>query len=70
LESPSARNARLWRQGLVAHSRAGSHKGAPEQSRFFTLRNSGHFSSVENPQEVARIILSGHSGSEAEQLQS
>jgi pimeloyl-ACP methyl ester carboxylesterase len=38
-------------------------------SRFFTLRNSGHFSSVENPQDVARIILSAHSGSEAEQLQ-
>jgi len=28
-------------------------------SRIFTLENSGHFSSVENPQQVARIILSG-----------
>jgi len=34
-------------------------------SHFFTLKNSGHFSSVENPQDVARIILSGSSRTEA-----
>jgi len=39
-------------------------------SRIFTLKNSGHFSSVENPQEVARIILYGRSRSEAQPLQS
>ena len=32
-----------------------------KNSRFFTLASSGHFSSVENPQDVARIILSGSS---------
>jgi len=41
-----------------------------EHSRFFTLKNSGHFSSVENPQEVARIILSKSSETEAVRLQS
>ena len=35
------------------------------KTRIFTLRNSGHFSSVENPQEVASIILSGSLQSEA-----
>jgi len=39
-------------------------------SRFFTLKNSGHFSSVENPREVARIILSRSSETEAVRLQS
>jgi len=29
-----------------------------KRSRIFTIENSGHFSSVENPQQVARIILS------------
>ena len=41
-----------------------------EHSRFFTLENSGHFSSVENPREVARIILSRSSETEAARLQS
>lgn len=41
-----------------------------EHSRSFTLKNSGHFSSVENPQEVARIVLSGNFKTEAQQLQS
>ena len=41
-----------------------------EHSRFFTLENSGHFSSVENPREVARIILSRSSETEAVRLQS
>lgn len=41
-----------------------------EHSRFFTLKNSGHFSSVENPREVARIILSRSSETEAVRLQS
>jgi len=41
-----------------------------EHSRFFTLKNSGHFSSVENPREVARIILSRNSETEAVRLQS
>ena len=36
-----------------------------KNSRIFTLTNSGHFSSVENPQDVARIILSGSSRTEA-----
>lgn len=35
-------------------------------SRMFTLENSGHFSSVENPQEVARIILSGRFKTDAQ----
>jgi pimeloyl-ACP methyl ester carboxylesterase len=38
-------------------------------SRFFTLENSGHFSSVENPQEVARIIRSENFNTEAQRLQ-
>lgn len=33
-------------------------KDALKNARMFTLRNTGHFSSVENPKEVARIILS------------
>jgi len=41
-----------------------------EHSRFFTLENSGHFSSVENPREVARIILFRSSETEAVRLQS
>lgn len=41
-----------------------------KNSRIFTLKNSGHFSSVENPQEVARIVLSGSFKTEAQQLQS
>ena len=41
-----------------------------EHSSFFTLKNSGHFSSVENPREVARIILSRSSETEAVRLQS
>ena len=31
-----------------------------KNARIFTLKNSGHFSSVENPQAVADIILSGN----------
>lgn len=34
--------------------------------RFYTLENSGHFSSVENPEKVARIILSGSFGAGAQ----
>jgi pimeloyl-ACP methyl ester carboxylesterase len=41
-----------------------------KHSRFFTLKNSGHFSSVENPREVARTILSRNSETEAVRLQS
>jgi len=41
-----------------------------DNPRYFTLENSGHFSSVENAQEVARIILSGSSKTEAQRLQS
>jgi pimeloyl-ACP methyl ester carboxylesterase len=33
-------------------------KGLLKNSRMFTLQNTGHFASVENPTEVARIILS------------
>jgi pimeloyl-ACP methyl ester carboxylesterase len=33
-------------------------RGALKNARMVTLPNTGHFSSVENPQEVARIILS------------
>lgn len=33
-------------------------KDALKNARMFTLRNTGHFSAVENPKEVARIILS------------
>ena len=33
-------------------------RAALKDARMITLRNTGHFSSVENPQEVARIILS------------
>ena len=36
----------------------GRTKAALRNARLFTLRNTGHFSSVENPQEVASIILS------------
>jgi pimeloyl-ACP methyl ester carboxylesterase len=32
-------------------------KAALKNARLFTLKNTGHFSSVENTQEVARIIL-------------
>ena len=41
-----------------------------KNSRMLTLSNSGHFSSVESPQQVARIILSGTLKTEAQQLQS
>lgn len=41
-----------------------------KNSRFLTLKNSGHFSSVENPQEVARIILSGSPKTEAQEVRS
>ena len=33
-------------------------KATLRNARLFTLPNTGHFSSVENPQEVASIILS------------
>jgi pimeloyl-ACP methyl ester carboxylesterase len=33
-------------------------RAALKNARTVTLSNTGHFSSVENPQEVARIILS------------
>jgi pimeloyl-ACP methyl ester carboxylesterase len=33
-------------------------KAALRNARLFTLQNTGHFSSVESPQEVASIILS------------
>ena len=33
-------------------------RAALKDARMITLPNTGHFSSVENPQEVARIILS------------
>lgn len=36
-----------------------------KNARIFTLKNSGHFSSVENPQAVADIILSGNFKAEA-----
>jgi len=38
-------------------------------SNTLTLKNSGHFSSVENPQ-VPRIVLSGSFKTQAQQLQS
>ena len=36
-------------------------KAALKNARIFTLPNTGHFSSVENPRGVAEVILSGQS---------
>ncbi len=54
----SARDAHLRRQRLVSPGRAGADaEPAWPDARLVTLKDTGHFSAVENPSEIAKILL-------------